>query len=110
MQHLFMTGRDKRKQQRIPVDIWIEVVRGQETYFQRASNISVGGAYFGQTIPLPLGSRVALKFSLPNDAYEIHCWGEIVTAKDLGMGVTFVDISPKDRARIEKLIDSQDDS
>ncbi|MBX7116997.1 MAG: PilZ domain-containing protein [Myxococcaceae bacterium] len=100
-------GRDKRKQQRIPVEIWIEVVRGEEFYLQRATNLSVGGAFFGQTIPFPLGSRVALKFSLPHEAHEIHCWGEIVTAKDLGMGVSFVDLNPKDRLRIEKLIDSQ---
>jgi hypothetical protein len=104
------SGRDKRRQQRIPVEIWIEVVRREEMYLQRATNLSVGGAYFGQTIPLPLGSRVALKFSLPGEAHEIHCWGEIVTAKDLGMGVTFVEMATKDRARIEKLIDSQGDS
>ena len=77
----------------------------RELYYQRASNLSVGGAYFTQTVPLPLGSVVALKFSLPNDPYEIVCDGEIVTAKDLGMGVSFVKIKEPDRARIEKLID-----
>jgi hypothetical protein len=96
---------DKRKQRRIPVELWIEAARDGELYFQRASNLSVGGAYFAQTVPLPVGSKVALKFSLPNDAYEIVCDGEIVTAKDLGMGVSFVKIKDPDRLRIEKLID-----
>ena len=96
---------DKRRQRRIPVELWIEAARAGELYFQRASNLSVGGAYFTQTVPLPVGSLVALKFSLPNDVHEIVCDGEIVTAKDLGMGVSFLKIKEVDRARIEKLID-----
>ncbi len=100
---------DKRKQRRIPVELWIEAARDGELYFQRASNLSVGGAYFIQTVPLPVGSIVALKFSLPNDPHEIACDGEIVTAKDLGMGVSFVKIKEVDRARIEKLIDLHED-
>ncbi len=96
---------DKRKQQRIPVEIWIEAERAGELYFQRASNLSVGGAYFGQTVPLPVGEKVALKFSLPGEAHEIVCQGEIVNAKELGMGVSFVDLADADRVRIQKLID-----
>ena len=96
---------DKRKQRRIPVELWIEAARDGELYFQRASNLSVGGAYFTQTVPMPVGSKVALKFSLPNDGYEIACDGEIVTAKGLGMGVLFVGIKTADQARIEALID-----
>jgi hypothetical protein len=98
------SAKEKRREQRIPVDLWIEADRNGEIYFQRASNLSVGGAFFTQTIPLPLGTMVALKFSLPNDVHEIACQGEIVTAKELGMGVQFVDLKADDRARIEKLI------
>ncbi len=96
---------DKRRQQRIPVELWIEAERDGELYFQRASNLSVGGAYFTQTIPLPVGSKVSLKFSLPGDSYEIVCHGEIVTAKDLGMGVSFLNLKPQDEALIDALID-----
>jgi hypothetical protein len=97
-------GSDKRRQQRIPVDLWIECERDGELYFQRATNLSVGGAYFEKTIPLPVGTKVALKFALPGDEQEIRCGGEIVTAKDLGMGVTFLELAPADQERIEVLI------
>jgi hypothetical protein len=97
-------GSDKRRQQRIPVDLWIECERAGELYFQRATNLSVGGAYFEKTIPLPVGTRVALKFALPGDEQELRCGGEIVTAKDLGMGVTFLNLAPADQERIEVLI------
>lgn len=99
-----MAAADKRKQERVPVELWIEAERDGELYFQRASNLSIGGAFFAQTIPLPLGTKVSLKFELPGDAVEIRCNGEIVTAKDLGMGVSFVDLKDGDRARIQALI------
>jgi hypothetical protein len=96
---------DKRRQRRIPVDLWIEAELGGELYFQRAVNLSVGGAYFAQTIPLPVGTNVKLRFTLPGDSHEIACEGEIVTAKDLGMGVQFASMQDVDRDRIESLID-----
>lgn len=96
---------DKRRQKRIPVELWIEVESGGELYFQRASNLSVGGAYFTQTFPLPVGTRVELKFELPGDPNQIACKGEIVTAQDLGMGVQFRELKPSDLDRLKNLID-----
>ena len=98
------SDQDKRKESRIPVDLWIEAERDGELYYQRAGNLSVGGAFFIQTIPLPVGTRVFLKFTLPADTHEIVCEGDIVSAKELGMGVQFVGLVPADRTRIEKLI------
>ena len=100
------SGKEKRRELRVPVDLWIEATLGEEVYFQRASNLSVGGAYFTQTIPLPLGTRVGLKFTLPGDSHEIACQGEIVTAKELGMGVHFLELNAADRGRVEALIAS----
>jgi type IV pilus assembly protein PilZ len=99
------SDRDKRKEQRIPVDLWIEAEREGELYYQRAGNLSVGGAFFVQTIPLPVGTRVTLKFTLPGDTHEIVCDGDIVSAKELGMGVQFVNMQDADRTRLEKIID-----
>ncbi len=97
-------GTEKRRETRIPVELWIEASRDGELYYQRASNLSVGGAYFDQTIPLPTGTRVSLKFTLPGDSHEIACAGDIVSAKELGMGVQFIELAAADRARIERLI------
>ncbi len=46
-----------------------------------------------------------LRFSLPGEEHQILCDGEIVNAKDLGMGVQFVELGEPDRLRIEALID-----
>lgn len=100
---------DKRAQRRIPVEIWMEVEGEGELYFQRASNLSVGGAFFTQTFPLPIGTKVQLRFSLPGeenqDENPIDCRAEIVSTKELGMGVRFADLKPEDLQRIEALID-----
>lgn len=95
---------DKRKLKRIPVDLWIEVERDGELYFQRASNLSAGGAYFDQTVPLPVGTNVHLRFGLPGDSKPVECRGEIVTAQGLGMGVHFLELASEDLERLERLI------
>jgi uncharacterized protein (TIGR02266 family) len=97
--------KEKRRETRVSVDLWIEAERDGELYYQRASNLSVGGAFFAQTIPLPLGTRVALKFTLPTETVEVACQGEIVTAKDFGMGVAFVEMAADDRKRLEAIVE-----
>ena len=101
-----MADDDKRRQRRIPVELWIEAERDGELYYQRASNLSVGGAFFTQTVPLPVATKVQLRFSLPGEKYQIECVAEIVATKELGMGVEFRDLKDGDRARIEALIDA----
>ena len=97
---------ERRGGLRVPVQMWVEEQGPQGTYFQRSANLSAGGAFFVQTIPQPLGTRVRLKFTLPGEAHEISCHGEIVSAKadDLGMGVKFLDLDPEARGRIEELV------
>ena len=98
---------ERRRDKRVPVDMWIEAEEGEDLYLQRAANLSVGGAFFAQTVPTNVGTRVSLRFTLPGDTAEIACTGEIISnaEKGLGMGVRFLDLKEDDRARIEKLIE-----
>lgn len=97
---------DKRSDRRVKVDLWIEVQREGELYFQRAANLSVGGAFFHQTVPLPVGTVVDLRFGLPDDAQIIACRGVIVATQELGMGVRFQELGPLDRARLERFVNA----
>lgn len=97
---------ERRAEARVPVDLWVESEEGEATYFQRAGNLSAGGAYFTQTMPHPVGTRVRLRFALPDDPGEIQCHGEIVSALaagEPGMGVKFLDLDPKIQERIRAL-------
>ncbi len=95
---------DRRKEPRIPTDLWIEAEAGDELYFHRAANLSAGGAFFDKTIPAPLGQVVALRFTLPGSNHEVRCQGEIVSSGAHAMGVKFLDLRAEDRAAIEALI------
>lgn len=97
---------DRRLESRLPVDLWVEAEEGEALYFQRVGNLSAGGAYFTQTVPHPVGTKVRLRFSLQDAPGEIECHGEIVSALalgDPGMGVKFLDLPEPIQERIRRL-------
>ena len=49
---------ERRTSARMPVEMWVEDLTDGGTVHRRAGNLSRGGLYLDQTIPLPLGSRV----------------------------------------------------
>ena len=99
---------DRRRAARVPLDLWVEEEKGNELYFRRTGNVSVGGIYFEQTIPHALGTKVKLKFSLPGSSTVIEAVGEIVNTpqvKDgLGMGLRFTQVSKTDLDLLEKFL------
>ena len=100
---------DRRRAARAPLDLWVEEEKGEELYFRRTGNVSLGGIYFEQTIPHALGTKVKLRFSLPGSADVIEATGEIVNTpqqKDgLGMGLRFLAIDEASRTRLATFID-----
>ncbi len=100
---------DRRRTARAPLDLWVEEEKGEELYFRRTGNVSLGGIYFEQTIPHALGTRVKLRFSLPGSSDVIEALGEIVntpTVKDgLGMGLRFTTLTPDAQKRLAAFLD-----
>jgi uncharacterized protein (TIGR02266 family) len=98
---------DRRRSDRIPIEMWVEQSRDQELYFQRSANLSAGGLFLENTIPHPVGTRITLQFTLPGDAQPVRVHGEIVSAasqSELGMGVKFVEVDADVQARIDAFI------
>src|SRR5262245_51696807 len=96
---------DRRSQKRIPVEMWVEEVRGTDRYFQRTGNISIGGIYLDGTIPHPKGTVIQLKFTLPGENEAVEVRGEIVgepMEERLGMHVKFLD-AEKDASLVERI-------
>jgi uncharacterized protein (TIGR02266 family) len=102
--------RDRRTEARAPLDLWVEEEKGNELYFRRTGNVSLGGVFFEQTIPHALGTRVRLRFSLPNNNTPVETTAELVntpSSKDgLGMGLRFVDLSDVARDALQAFLDS----
>lgn len=104
---------DRRREARAPLDLWVEEEKGNELYFRRTGNVSLGGIYFEQTIPHALGTVVRLRFSLPGNESLIEAQAEIVntpTIKDgLGMGLKFRELSVPAREALSKFLDEHGD-
>ncbi len=107
--HSDRRGGDRRRAARAPLDLWVEEEKGNELYFRRTGNVSIGGIYFEQTIPHALGTVVRLRFSLPGNDSLIEAQAEIVNTpaiKDgLGMGLEFRELSGDARSALSKFLD-----
>jgi PilZ domain len=94
---------ERRQEPRFALDLWIEAEEGEALYFQRIGNLSAGGCSFLQTVPRPLGTKMWLRFRLPDAPLEeIGCQGEIASTRGdgLGMGVRFLELSDQIKERI----------
>jgi len=90
---------------RAEVAIWVEERTNDALYYQRATNLSLGGIWLDGTLPHPPGTRVALDIELPGDG-PLRVNGEVVPrqAGASGMAVRFVGLSEAGRARIAALL------
>jgi uncharacterized protein (TIGR02266 family) len=96
--------RDRRTSARLPIEMWVEELTDGSQVFRRAGNLSRGGMHLDHTIPIPMGTRVRLRFTLPGDSVPILVTSEIVsiaTNNVLGMGVKFIDVEPATQVRID---------
>ena len=55
---------ERRKLPRADVAIWVEERTNDALYYQRATNLSLGGIWLDGTLPHPPGTRVALDIEL----------------------------------------------
>lgn len=99
---------ERRSSARLNVELWVEQATDRELYFQRSANISEGGIFLEHTIAHPRGTEISLCFHLPEDTDAIVVKGEIVSVgavgSELGMGIKFLDLTSKDRQRIQKFV------
>src|SRR5215472_5208903 len=100
------TKSERRNNQRVIVDLWVEEHTDDALYFQRATNLSMGGLFLDRTLPHPAGTRVQLEVRLPGDGNPLRLSGEVVpcTPREFGMGVRFVELTPHERASISEYL------
>lgn len=101
---------DRRAAERVPLELWMEEMAGDEVYFRRTGNVSEGGVYFDRAIPHALGTVVTLKFALPGDHEMVVARGRVVSTptkgEGLGMGVKFIHVEGDGQQRIRQHIRS----
>ncbi len=109
-----MDGPERRKSQRISIStmvkVWLEDFEEFKEYL--SENLSTAGIFVKTTDPLPVGSRVAVEFSLFEGGVNlVEAEGRVVRVeetgpnqiwKNPGMAVEFTYIKPESKALIEK--------
>ena len=114
-QALFDSDEDRRGVDRIPKKFKIAYNSGNTVIHSYLTNIGVGGVFIPTDHPMDPGSRLHAKISLPNgeNDLEINCevvWirkQEMITPSGKfpsGMGVRFLNLSPEDKKKIERIL------
>ncbi len=88
----------------MPVDLWIEESHGGAVYYQRATDLSLGGLFLAHTLPHPPGTRVKLRVDL-GDHDDLSVDAEVVDdGRPAGMGMRFVAPDREIRTRIANFL------
>ncbi|HTG01545.1 MAG TPA: TIGR02266 family protein [Nitrospirota bacterium] len=97
-----------RSAPRVPAKMQVEILDDVPEKKLMSVNISEGGLYLRTASPLPEGTVVRIRFSLPHDSDPLELSGEVVRSQTLdtqmqaepGMGLRFLGISEDQIGRI----------
>jgi uncharacterized protein (TIGR02266 family) len=97
----------KRQHARIPINREFECI--DEYIAEYVTDISHGGVFIRSKNPLPIGTRVTLKFSVILDDFEtIQGEGEVVRVEtrsgETGMGVAFTRLTAESKELIDEIV------
>jgi c-di-GMP-binding flagellar brake protein YcgR len=105
------TMTNKRKQDRVALDIYMNKYVAGVPYMARTSDISREGVGLAHLIEPELhGKRVGLQFQLPGSEEVIYAEGEVVrewcdaTEKEEGSGVKFTLMTERHKRLIERFV------
>jgi hypothetical protein len=73
---------------------------------RRSADLSAGGMFLETIAAFPRDTVLKLKFKLgENESAPVVVQGRVLyVANGIGVGIEFIDLSPDDRARIERLL------
>jgi type IV pilus assembly protein PilZ len=116
----FHDVRDRRHQDRVPLEIKVRYPRRNAFFFEYTRNISRGGMFIGTQRPFPIGTRFDFALEIPGEPEPMILHGEVrwrVTEDDLqglhqdidkletGMGIAFLFADDDERRRFERHVE-----
>ncbi len=104
--------RDKRRFKRVKHVFRVDYSTPEALFNEFADDISEGGLFIKTKTPLPIGSEIILEFVLPLLEEPIRVRGRVEWHTELpwvrkripGMGVSFQDLSPADKEKINEVV------
>lgn len=108
-------GRNRRQFTRKPVALVINYETMEQFFEDYVSNISLGGVFIATARPLPTGSKLKVKFNLPELDRVIETTGivaHVVNPEDnggvKGMGIRFDDLDGNSKELIDQMVGSEE--
>jgi type IV pilus assembly protein PilZ len=111
--------RDRRREQRAPIELKVEYKRLNTFFYDYTKNISKGGTFIKTDKPLDIGTVFLFKLQLPAQADPLTLRGEvrwivkegeplpphIPAGHETGMGIRFVYETPDQRHALERVVE-----
>lgn len=92
---------ERRRDDRRRVDLWVDEHHDGVVYYQRATDLSMGGLFLERTLPHPPGTHIDVVMRLPDSQPPLRVAAEVVAhQRDRGMAVRFVSLTAHQRVRI----------
>jgi uncharacterized protein (TIGR02266 family) len=103
--HLFPDRYNRRIAPRVVIGISVAYRVGNSISAALTLNVSRGGVAIRTTSPLNIGTRVKIRFRLPNSGRDIAADAKVAwTDRRLGMGLQFTRIDSADQTRIDEFV------
>lgn len=105
------SGIERRQFRRVPVSLVINYETLDQFFEDYALNISLGGVFIRSKKPLDIGTRLKIKFNLPELNDMIETTGVVAHVVnqddgDCGMGIRFDDLDGRSKQLIDHLMAS----
>jgi len=104
---------EKRKAPRAPLRVTADCLQGELSYQNYTVDVSQSGVFIETPNPLPLGTGLVLKFTLPRQGAPVLVKGKVVRTvppssapegASSGMGVRFTNLSSEDSEKIQAFV------
>lgn len=105
---------DRRNAPRVLLNLEVDYLQEDTFLFAYVMDLSTLGIFIRSTTPLPPGTHLNLRFTLPTERRPLEAEGEVIwvntfrpgdfSSLNPGMGVRFVELERSDRRRIRRLV------
>ncbi len=106
----------KRQHDRLPITLEVNFNTELEFLNSATRNICIGGMFIHTLYPLPEGTEMNVRFSIPEISIEFSSAAKVVWAatpsqgdqeEESGMGINFINLSKEKCKKLEEFIESK---
>jgi uncharacterized protein (TIGR02266 family) len=101
-----LTLDDRRRWPRAALVVEIVLAADSPPILRQITDLSHGGLFVDSATPLPEGTPVRLRFTLPGEAAPMSVEAQVAwTQPHVGMGLRFTKLGPAEKRAIDRFVD-----